>query len=760
MADPAISRIECDAKIPASSIDEKSTTSHVNNNVRTNPEGESQRKRISRKEAQPAKNKQIKEVVSPSMVTKPTSISLHMADPLTKSQLKPPPELLAMKGTSLPAMKSRWVPPAVENQPPSLSLPPQPNLAFADSWINALKKQATSASRQKVKSDERVSKPDLQKQKGHTEHASAKRNPVIFNLEESYFKRPMTSPNQSETSNPQSKINSVKERGNMRKIPSSASVKSDESDVTQHHSNKINSNAQFPRTAMEHQTLSNEGGDKSSSGKESMSKTIAESQKEDNTREKSEAEFEAELQRALIESAKQQSRHMGNRAYMPEVIVLDDSDDQEDTKLPAKVNGITDRKNESTTSASAEEAQMNEAIRLSLEEAEKSKRRFKYSESESIPQTCRTLSQHEFKEAIDAFVEKQGGYEEIESGNMIKHGNANDMKKNRVADGGGLNQTGAQYGRYSIERMWRIFDVLEGNADISIIEESDTTVNNSPRKLASVKGKEEKIKQVLESKSRLDGLSGAKVKAFVDIGHGIGIQVLQSGWALGIPARGVEIMKDRHLIADAIKEGVLESLRNDPPDGTMAELELADFSCAVIPDKETNNRDEKLRSFLLFEDKPNEVQKGLVIFINNAEEVFAARSNQTAAGICLDAHLAKLFANMQIGGRMVTLTDVSCHLTQSTEWFQHDVFQSGTNAVSWGRGNKSIDVHVLTKLSCEWFCQNNKCPYKILYRNVGTAPNAVVNESGELNEFCVFCSAPAKRCSRLRKPSKRRKEEE
>ena len=168
-------------------------------------------------------------------------------------------------------------------------------------------------------------------------------------------------------------------------------------------------------------------------------------------------------------------------------------------------------------------------------------------------------------------------------------------------------------------------------------------------------------------------MAGAEVKAFVDIGSGLGIQNLQAGWSLGIPSRGVEIMKPRHYVAQALREGVLESLRRDPPDDTLVDLYLGDFSCALTKDEHTGERDEQLRTWLLFEDKPTETQKGLVVFVNNAEEVFAARSNQNAKGVCLDAYLARLFGNMQVGGRMVTLTDVSGHLTQSTEWFQRDV---------------------------------------------------------------------------------------
>jgi hypothetical protein len=444
-----------------------------------------------------------------------------------------------------------------------------------------------------------------------------------------------------------------------------------------------------------------------------------------------------------------------------------DSDNDGDRKMPAKTNGdavvtkytLNVGKDSGPSAMEGDDChQLKEAIRQSLEEAKSAANRPLLHVDADIPHNiCRKLTRQDLQNAVDEFVYQQGGYDRIESGQMVKHGNTNDMKKSCVADGGGQHQTGAQYGRYSILGMWRVFDVLEGKADILL----DSTVDE---------GKSERKRRSHQgggggNNNRLIGLPGAKITAFVDIGHGIGIQVLQAGWSIGVPSRGVEIMKDRHLIAISIKDGVIESLRGDPPDSTGVELRLADFSHAMVPDRETCQRDTKLHSYLLCKDKSKEIQEGLVVFINNAEDVFAARSNQNAKGICLDALLAKMFAQMQIGGRMVTLTDISCHLTQSTEWFRHDVFDSGPDAVSWGYGHKSVHVHILTKLSNTWYCQNKKCDY-MKYATItstcqddfsAAAPNDVVNEFGELNEECVYCQAPARRCSRFRKPSHKRK---
>ena len=369
----------------------------------------------------------------------------------------------------------------------------------------------------------------------------------------------------------------------------------------------------------------------------------------------------------------------------------------------------------SPTKSNREDDDYKRAINLSLDYA-----------TDDVMVPCRKLNRHEFKVAVDEFINAQGGYEGIENGQMIKAGNTNNMHKSCVVDGGGQHQTGAEYGRYSISAMWRLLDVLEGKEDI----------------WQGVNG-------------RLEGLPGATISAFLDIGHGIGIQVLQAGLSHGVPARGVEIMKGRHLVAEALLWGVIDNLRDHPPDSSLVELLGKDFTGAIVPNADTNLRDEELREFLLFTDKSIEVQKGLVIYINNAEDVFSSRANQNAKGNCLDFLLAKLFANMKVGGRMVTLTDISCYLTGPGEapgWFRRDVFESGTDAVSWGIKNKSLPIFVLTKLNTHWFCQNKMCPHIQQYNN--PAQSVVVNDSGELVEDCAFCEQQAKRCPRWRRPLK------
>ena len=344
------------------------------------------------------------------------------------------------------------------------------------------------------------------------------------------------------------------------------------------------------------------------------------------------------------------------------------------------------------------------------------------------------LPRREFDTAIDSVIQQMGGWDKIDNGGLVKAGNMQ-IKKADMAAGGGMAQTRAQYGRYTCDGFWRLIDVLEGREEADLKDDED----NEKAKADSV-GDGEKDENRAETKQFKGGVHDAEddrkppaesvsdddakssprslrkrkrrnflpdtrpIRAHVDIGHGIGIQVLQAGLGLGIVSRGVEIMKGRQLVAEGIREDLLTCLRRDPPDMSRIEMHHKDFSRACLPDDETWKCDEWLRTHLLCRDLSEEEQKGLVIFVNNAREIFAARScNTRGISAPLDAHLAELFGNMKVGGRMVTLEDISSHLHQNANWYRKDVFQSGSEAVSWG--GKSIEIFVFTKLRDDWTCQ-------------------------------------------------------
>jgi len=417
------------------------------------------------------------------------------------------------------------------------------------------------------------------------------------------------------------------------------------------------------------------------------------------------------------------------------------ADADKDNKMPANY-GTSSNNNDDE-----EEDDIQKAIRLSLEEQKKPAHNNDDVETNDDGNDdfhCRVLSRKEFEDVIYPLVDLQGGFPKIEKGKMVQMGNTHGDIKNSKS------QSKAQYGRYMIESFWRVFDVLEGKIDTKD-DEAVNDESNSPEgkssddsdaaALKQDEGQQEKQQNKPSSQFR------SKITALTDIGHGIGLQVMQAGWTLDACSRGIELMEGRHEIAQVICQGVIEELRSDPPDSTKVDLRLENLVHCVLPPPGKSERDEELRRFVLFQDKPEAIQKGLVIFANNAEDVFAARSNDSGSGACLDEHLAELFGNMKVGGRCVTLTDIRCHLTSKDDarWYHYESFDSGVGAVSWSP-NKSVAVHVLTKISDEWICSNEKliCP-----------PSNVVTEKGTLRTKCLYCEeAPRRQQQRNRRKRK------
>ena len=67
-----------------------------------------------------------------------------------------------------------------------------------------------------------------------------------------------------------------------------------------------------------------------------------------------------------------------------------------------------------------------------------------------------------------------------------------------------------------------------------------------------------------------------KIKAFVDVGHGIGIQVLQAALCLGVPSRGVELMWNRNFIATELEI----DLKNEFSANDFSRIDLVRFCVA------------------------------------------------------------------------------------------------------------------------------------------------------------------------------------
>ena len=435
-----------------------------------------------------------------------------------------------------------------------------------------------------------------------------------------------------------------------------------------------------------------------------------------------------------------------------DIVVIDNNsynDENLRRKKPAKQHLVIDLGDDEKMPANHDESVNNDqvdeemddiqkAIRLSLEDQNKSKLSINDEMNDEELQLHRVLSRKEFENVVNSLVDMQGGFTKLEKGKMVQTGNGAGEVKNRA-------QSRAQYGRYMIEDFWKLFDMLEDKLDSKKGESLSKVEENH---LAPTTCETDKKVEADQSQSNSPKIAHSKITALVDIGHGLGVQVLQAGWTLDVWSRGIELMEGRHAIAEAIREGMIDALRDNPPDSTKADLKLGDLVHCVLPPDGQTKRDEKLREFVLFQDKPEEVQRGLVIFANNAEEVFSSRSNDSGNGECLDAHLAELFGNMLVGGRCVTLTDIRCHLTSKDDarWYHYESFESDIGAVSWSP-NKSVKVHVLTKISDDWICSNEKyvCP-----------PSNVANvETGRLTTECLYCGeAPRRQQQRNRRKRK------
>jgi hypothetical protein len=191
-------------------------------------------------------------------------------------------------------------------------------------------------------------------------------------------------------------------------------------------------------------------------------------------------------------------------------------------------------------------------------------------------------------------------------------------------------------------------------------------------------------------------------------------------------------------MANELLQAFKECFCHDPSfDATKVEMLQGNFARA-FPDgvpRKNGQLDDKLRTFLLFLDKTEAEQKGLVVFANNAEDVFDARSNDSADSRSLDSFLAELFGNVKVGVRFVTLTSLTKNLERGG-WWREDVLGLKAGCVSWS--TKSQNCYVLTKLKNLWTCPD-----------CGENTNAV-DMLGRLKVDCVFCGKMPQRITKRR----------
>lgn len=285
-------------------------------------------------------------------------------------------------------------------------------------------------------------------------------------------------------------------------------------------------------------------------------------------------------------------------------------------------------------------------------------------------------------DTLQQVLDTLGGLEALMSDPSFQTGNKSGSIK---IDG----QTSAQYGEFRIEAFLHLLDTLQSN--------------------------------------------GSKISAFIDIGAGLGNQTMLAGFGLDVCSRGIELMKPRYETSMQIYFRLVRELEQCglQVDTDKVCLKQGNLANCVSPPNDKKVPSQELRDFVLFADMAEEVQKGVVIFANNAHEVFAARCNGNGNRPELDAHLAELFGNLKVGGRIVTFTDIRRHLRSNYNpnemWYRHESFYSKVGACSWSP-NKPQMIHVLTKISEEWLCRNKTCEI-----------SHVVDEAGKLTLQCPNC---------------------
>ena len=137
---------------------------------------------------------------------------------------------------------------------------------------------------------------------------------------------------------------------------------------------------------------------------------------------------------------------------------------------------------------------------------------------------------------------------------------------------------------------------------------------------------------------------------FLDIGHGVGNTCLHASFCIGCDSRGIEVVSDRHEIADKFRGGMYAEHscnRNDPkPEVGKVDLRLGRLE------------DPKQKEFLT---------KGITrAYVNNFNGVFAERSSKNKDKWFLDDYISAIFASMAPGAIMVTFHPLNLGLDRES----------------------------------------------------------------------------------------------
>ncbi len=136
---------------------------------------------------------------------------------------------------------------------------------------------------------------------------------------------------------------------------------------------------------------------------------------------------------------------------------------------------------------------------------------------------------------------------------------------------------------------------------------------------------------------------------FLDIGHGVGNTCLHASFCIGCDSRGIEVVSDRHEIADKFRGGMYaeHNGREEP----RPEVGKVDLRVGRLEDP----------------DQKEFLTKGITrAYVNNFNGVFAERSSKNKDKWFLDDYISGIFASMAPGAIMVTFHPLNLGLDRES----------------------------------------------------------------------------------------------
>ncbi|CAB9509938.1 lysine N-methyltransferase, H3 lysine-79 specific [Seminavis robusta] len=195
---------------------------------------------------------------------------------------------------------------------------------------------------------------------------------------------------------------------------------------------------------------------------------------------------------------------------------------------------------------------------------------------------------------------------------------------------------------YTLEGFKELVKLFEKKRGETLEEIEDTkTVRASNRNSHQQYGRI--LPGAMDKIFKLMGMTKDGKGIFVDIGHGLGMPCFQAAYTFGTEARGIELDEGRNNLALHIMDGFSDIHRDTDKSG---------FEPARIDLKQGDFSSRAHRKWLIEAD---------YAFCNNYDGVFSQRSG-THGKRNLDDHLARVFASMKEGAKLVTMYEIQTSL--------------------------------------------------------------------------------------------------